>query len=195
MLYNFYNLEISNSEGIYLPKNSCSPSFRLFYQALKHSFSIIINILESYLLQIRYTRSFWLSRIKRSFIVLHCIAYCNCRITDRSLIGREVIKVYEDIDHGENVMMAQYIFNCLSEAIFQETSSEIDYKNWRCFFHLSFTVNNLPWSKFWLHNLSWFRILTSFRGISFYNNWAISINREWFVRESRPRNDVGMARF
>ena len=34
-----------------------------------------------------------------------------------------------------------------------------------------------------------------FRGISFYNNRAISINREWFVRESRPWNDVGMARF
>lgn len=97
MLYNFYNLEISKSEGIYLPKDSCSPSFGLCYQALKHSLSIL-NILESYLLQIRYTRSLWLSRIKRSFIV----------------------------DHGKNVTMAQYIFNCLSEAIFQETSSEID---------------------------------------------------------------------
>ena len=40
-------------------------------------------------------------------------------------------------------------------------------------------------SVFWRH----------FRGISFYNNRAISINREWFVRESRPWNDVGMARF
>ena len=40
-------------------------------------------------------------------------------------------------------------------------------------------------SVFWRH----------IRGISFYNNRAISINREWFVRESRPWNDVGMARF
>lgn len=48
MLYNFYNSEISNSEGIYLPKDSCSPSFGLFYHSLKHSLSII-NILESYI--------------------------------------------------------------------------------------------------------------------------------------------------
>ena len=60
--------------------------------------------------------------------------YNNWAIS-RALIGREPRSIYTDksTDHGNDVMVAQFVFLFLARAIFRETSTEMDEKNCDCY--------------------------------------------------------------
>ena len=63
----------------------------------------------------------------------------------RALIGREQRSIYTDksTDHGNDVMVAQFVFLFLARAIFRETSTEMDEKNCDCYCKKTIDNNSL----------------------------------------------------